>query len=223
MTSLASFYSQQLTRDLEWREAELAVMRKQLYQTSAGSLSETVMLRASTAMIYAHYEGFCKFGLESYIDALEKLKLKRKDVVWPLAALSLGTLRRDVSQLDDLRQFYERLVNGFNSAMEGEAKYERPPQIANLWPDLLSKWLVKLNLSRSAVDGQSAVLELLVDNRNKIAHGKKLTVASRTDLDKYWHAATLAMHEVAVGIVDALEAKAYRRSGAASTALAHAI
>jgi hypothetical protein len=223
MATFASFYAKQLTDDLLWREAELATMRKQLYLTNVGSLQETVLLRASTAMVYAHYEGFCKFALELYIDALERLKLKRRQLVWPLAALSLGDLRKVASEQNDVRAFYEELLGKFNIAMDDEARYERPHQIANLWPDLLMRWLTKLNLGQRTVGEQKTLLESLVSNRNQIAHGKKLTIASRDELDKYSHAATLAMHEVAVGIVDALDRKAYLTSGANETVLNHSM
>lgn len=223
MTTFASIFTKQLSDDLDWREAELAVMRKQLFLSKPASIQETVLLRASTAMMYAHYEGFCKFALGVYIDALENRHLKRKQLTWPLAALSLGELRKQASNQEDIRDFYESILGGFNAALEGEAKYERPAQIANLWPDLLVKWLTKLDLARAMVSSNKTVLESLVNNRNQIAHGQKLIIASRDQLDKYAHAATLAMHEVAVGIVEALELETYLRVGPSHTILEHAI
>src|SRR5690606_34874829 len=85
MANLAEFLSHQLTEDLKWREEELAVMRKQLYLAKEGGLQERVLLRAGVAMLYAHYEGYCKFAIELYLDSLRKLKLPRKEFVWKLA------------------------------------------------------------------------------------------------------------------------------------------
>jgi hypothetical protein len=221
MATLAEFYSHELTTDLRWREAEIAIMRKSLYGTAIGSVQESAVLRACVAMVYAHYEGFCKFALNSYIDALEKIALKRKELSWPLAAYSMAKLRKKVSQIGDTRLFFDELVAKFNLSLEDVAEYDRPPQIANLWPDLLIEWLSKLDLDRSSVSSHAAMLELLVNNRNKIAHGQKLLIANRAEFDKYQHAATVAMHEVAVGIVQALDSKSYARIGTAQLVLNH--
>ena len=104
-----------------------------------------------------------------------------------------------------------------------KATYEKPEQVANLWPDLLVKWLKRLGLESTNVQSASIRLESLVNSRNQIAHGKKLTVASRDELEKHAQAATLAMHEVAIGITEALEGKAYARRSHVMTIHTHAI
>ena len=135
MTSLSQIVSKELTDDLEWREAEMAVVRKQLYLSQPNSLLERALLRSSLAMVYAHYEGFCKFALEVYIDALEKLKLKRTDLIWTLAAFSLRKYHSDLRVHSDSNKFFTDLLVNLNSTLNEDASYERPAQIANLWPD----------------------------------------------------------------------------------------
>lgn len=223
MKSLADLITEELSEDLRWREQELALMRKQLVTSATGSLQEKVFLRANLAMIYAHYEGFCKFALEIYLDALDRLKLKRKDLKWPLATYSLGKLHKELLAEKDKTSFFSHMLNEFDRHLDEVAEYERPGQIANLWPDLLEKWLVRLNLGADYVSRERTLLESLVNSRNQIAHGKKLMVSSRSELDKYANAATLAMHEVAIGIADSLETKAYLRYSKVNTILGHAV
>lgn len=223
MSSFAEFYSKQIEADLDWREKELAVLRKQLLQTSVGSPQEVAFLRTNLAMIYAHYEGFCKFALGIYIDALEKLPLTRVELRWPIAAQSLRDFHTELKAIADPEEFFTKLLTDLEGQLKGKPTFERPENIANLWPDLLIKWLTRLGLDTRNVEAEKQRLETLVDTRNQIAHGKKLPVSNRAELNKHAQAATLAMHEVAVGVTEALEKKLYRRSSTVMTIIGHAL
>lgn len=223
MSQLSDFCVKQIEADLDWREKELAILRKQLIHTVVGSPQERTFLRTNLAMIYAHYEGFCKFALGVYIDALEQLALKRVDLKWPLAAQSLKKLHVEMRSIAEPGEFFTKLLTGIDLHLNQKAEYERPDNIANLWPDLLMRWQTNLGLQCSAVLSEKARLDTLVTSRNQIAHGKNLTVANRAELDKHSHAATLAMHEVAIGISDALEKKLYHRASQVMTILPHAV
>jgi len=52
----------ELEQDLNWREAELASLKVLVAEATAGTVSHQALLRALWAMLYAHYEGFCKFS-----------------------------------------------------------------------------------------------------------------------------------------------------------------
>lgn len=223
MASLAEYLSSELTKDLKWREEEMAVMRKQLYLSTQGGMQERVLLRASLAMIYAHYEGYCKFAIEIYLDALHKLKLPRKDFVWKLASYSLREFHEELQQASSANEFFTDFLFKFNEKLDEEATFNDVPKTSNLWPEILIRWLDELDLQSDCVKDEETRLESLVRNRNQIAHGKKLVVKDRVELDKYANAALIAMHEVAVGVVGALELKSYKASGSASTLLNHAV
>jgi hypothetical protein len=223
MTTFAEFYSSQIETDLEWREKELAVLRKQLLHTDVGSPQEVTFLRTNLAMIYAHYEGFCKFALGIYIDALEKIGLTRAELRWVIAAQSLQAFQSELKGISDPDEFFTKLLSEFESHLNAKATYVKPENIANLWPDLLVKWLKRLGLQSTTVQSEKQRLDSLVNTRNQIAHGKKLPIANRAELEKYAEAATLAMHEVAVGVTDALEKKLYKRAGTVMTIFGHAV
>ena len=74
-----SNWSQQLEDDLKWREAELASLKEQVVISSKHSVRYQALLRAMLALLYAHYEGFCKFAWELYLDELQNSRIKRKD------------------------------------------------------------------------------------------------------------------------------------------------
>lgn len=211
MAAIATLVSAQLTKDLKWREAELAIMRKSLYQASVGSPQEGVLLRANLAMLYAHYEGFCKYALELYIDSVDRLKLRRGDLCWPLLTYSLAAFQSTLNGEVERKSFFARILGEFNGLLDAVATYERPGQISNLWPDLLLEWLGKLGLDNREVVEQQALLHSLVFNRNQIAHGQKVMVESREHFEKFYRAATSAMHCVAIGMVDSFDKAAYKR------------
>lgn len=223
MSSFSEFYAKQIESDLSWRERELAVLRKQLLATTVGSPQEVTFLRTNLAMIYAHYEGFCKFALGVYIDALGKLGLRRVDLKWPIAAQSLREFQTELKGISDPGEYFTKLLSELDFQLNAIATYDRPESIANLWPDLLASWLTRLGLDSTNVRSEKVRLESLVNTRNNVAHGKNLTIANRAELERHAQAATLAMHEVAIGITEALEGKLYARSASVMTIVGHAI
>jgi len=223
MNNFAKFHIGQIESDLSWREQEMAILRKQLLQTTPGSVQEVTLLRANLAMIYAHYEGFCKFSLGVYIDALDKLSLRRIDLNWSIAAQSLTKFRDDLDKIKDSGDYFKKLFMELEAAFNEKAVFDRPDNIANLWPDLLISWQNRLGLGTQTIQSEQTKLATLVRTRNDIAHGKKLKVSNRAELDSYANAAVLAMHEVAIEIADALENKLYLRHAKVMTIFPHAI
>lgn len=211
MTKLSLMISNELTDDLKWRENELAIMHKQLILSTPKSLQEQTLLRANLTMIYAHYEGFCKFALTVYINTLDNLRLKRKDLNWTIATFSLVDFHKNLLTEKNQTAFFTRFMKEINGHLEEVAEYQRPYKISNLWPDTLLNWLSFLSLDTSSISEERILLESLVKNRNEIAHGKRLTISTRSELEKYKNSAMLAMHQVAIGIVEALEQESYKR------------
>lgn len=218
MSAFIAYHLQQIQSDLDWREAELALLRKQL-ALSKGRGVEVALLRANMAMIYAHYEGFCKFALGIYIDALEKIALKRGQLKWAIAASSLRNFHQELKGISDPGEFFTKIFLELEDKLAEKASFPRPDHIANLWPNLLLEWLARLGLDRGEIEVHRARLESLVSNRNQIAHGKRLIVKDLKELDQYGEAASLAMHGVFLGITNALEKRLYLR-GAAELAFA---
>lgn len=222
MGAFSDFYVTQIEDDLNWREKELSILRRHLYQTTVGDVQDKALLRANLAMIYAHYEGFCKFAITVYIDALNKRKLKRGQLRWPIAVHSMKKFFNSLKAESRRDLFFSRFLLEFDSQLEEIAECENIAETSNLWPNLLEEWLVRLGLSTTNVQAQNNYLHSLVNARNKIAHGRELYVADRTTLDTYAEAARLAMHEVAVEIADALEKQGYQQFSQVYSIVGHA-
>jgi hypothetical protein len=62
----------EITRDLDWREAELATIKRLVKQTNITVKQREVLLRAAWALLYAHYEGFAKFCPTVFYDEVSR-------------------------------------------------------------------------------------------------------------------------------------------------------
>lgn len=200
----------QLEQDLNWREAELGTLKVLAAAADPGSTRQISLLRALWALLYAHYEGFCKYAWDTYLDHLQAAGAIRADCVPAIARFSLAqqfrTLRGDLSA-DALWQF---CTSRFQSMMAEPLAFDaRLETQSNLWPDLCRKNLAAVSLPHVALDRQHTRLSALVTRRNEIAHGKRIVIQSVQEYQQYENAAFDVMYELAQSIVDCLDNRTY--------------
>lgn len=203
----------QLEEDLDWRLTELAILKKQAVLASKDSDRYRALLRALWAMLYAHYEGFCKFAWDLYLDELQKAGVKRKDCKDEIAKLSLQkqfkNLKGDLSP-ESLWNFGQ---TGFRTMLEDNLDFQVKLETqSNLYPQLFKENSLKVCLSCTLVDQYEIELRGLVRRRNEIAHGQKMIIKDLNEYKKYEDAAIEVMHELAIAIVDCLDKKLYLKS-----------
>lgn len=85
-----SNWAKEIEDELDWRWSELASIKVQIVKADKASVRYEALLRALIVLLYAHYEGFCKFSWDLYLDSLEKQRLKRKDCDDRIVRLSLN-------------------------------------------------------------------------------------------------------------------------------------
>ena len=203
----------QLDEDLDWRLTELAILKKQAVLASKDSDRYTALLRALWAMLYAHYEGFCKFAWDLYLDELQKAGVKRKDCKDEIAKLSLQkqfkTLKKDLTP-ESLWNFGQ---TDFRTMLEDNLDFQVKLETqSNLHPDIFKENSLKVCLTCTLVDQYKIELKGLVSRRNEIAHGQKMIIKDLNEYKKYEDAAIEVMHELAISIVDCLDKKLYLKS-----------
>lgn len=208
-----SNWLKELEDDLNWREAELVILKQQALLASKDSDRYTALLRALWAMLYAHYEGFCKFAWDLYLDELQKAGVKRKDCKDEIAKLSLQkqfkSLKGDLSP-ESLWSFGQA---GFRTMLEENLDFQFKLETqSNLHPDIFKENSLKICLSCTLVDQYEIELKGLVSRRNEIAHGQKMIIKDLNEYKKYEDAAIEVMHELAVSIVDCLDKKLYLKN-----------
>ncbi len=211
--------SDQIEQDLRWREAELASLKVLVVESDRGSVREATLLRAIWALLYAHYEGFFKFAWDLYLDHLENSRIPRNLCRREIAELSLtkefNRLRGNLSSSSLWTFCQEELPQLLTNTASFEIKLDTR---SNLWPQVIRENSAQAGLRCATVESNDAKLKALVRRRNEIAHGQKMIVRNLGEYQDYEDIALVAMHELAVEVLQAIETKNYLNSAIQSQA-----
>jgi len=168
-----------LDAEFSWRLKEIASLKIAVRQASY--LSESTVIRASIALLYAHWEGFVKNAATGYLNfvdcqGLRYAELKNCFVVLGLKK-SINILvesRRShasINALDFVRaQLNERASLKFESAINTED---------NLNSAVLENILLAMGFDPTFYESKANLIDKsLLKRRNSIAHGEFLDVAA---------------------------------------------
>lgn len=165
-----------ISHDLDWREREIAAMRILLTSPGITPGQRLAMLRAAWAMLYAHYEGFCKNTLTAYYDAIAESGIACGELPKSTKLFALASCLRRMKNMPD-----EDLLDGiFNFQPTHLSVAPQFPDVdtqSNLWPNVLVELLEAADLCAGKVKEHNQKLTTLVSRRNKIAHGENNIIA----------------------------------------------
>jgi hypothetical protein len=205
-------WADQIEKDLAWREAEMGALKLLLASAPAGSDRHRALMRACCTMLYAHYEGFCKFCWTLMLDSIQGQVLSRQDLVDPLARRSMAAVFREVRGDTSDSNLWNFATTTFSGLLKERAAFaDEIDTESNLWPAVAKRINVSIGIQCPVFEAHDAELRQLVGRRNEIAHGEKLEMADLAQLQRFEHAAVMAMHDVAVAVVDCLDKRAYVR------------
>jgi hypothetical protein len=205
-----SAWADEVEDDLKWREAELAALKKICLGTEPRSDARNAMLRALSALLYAHYEGFYKFCWDYLFDFIEKESLRKSAVNRSFFLLSSSKSVKDFCAeknynfIFDVASFMRKLMS------EDVVFPARLETKSNLWPNVAKDNNKKIGFNCSGLDEHCTKLKLIVSRRNDIAHGKKLVIKDVSDYQPYEDVALSVMHEVGLCLIDCIEGRSYR-------------
>lgn len=203
-------WAKEIENDLDWRWSELASIKIQIVKADKGSVKYEALLRALVVLLYAHYEGFCKFSWDLYLDTLEKQRLKRKDCDDRIVRLSLNKKFKELKSDLSPQGVWDFFTTHFPLLMDDHLEFKvRLETQSNLWPNLLKANSQEVGLSCAMADYHESLLKALVRRRNNIAHGRRELIRDLDEYEKYENAAFDAMYELGLSVVDCLEGKAY--------------
>ena len=205
-------WDKKLEQDLEWREAELIALKLQTIEADEDTIRYKALLRALWAMLYAHYEGFCKFALDTYLDALTELQPHRIDCKDQIAALSMRNqfrdLRGDLSN-ENCASFIHDFFTILNQPVEFDFEFATQ---SNFHPRALLKNYQYVCLPSDPVEDNRHRLAALVSRRNDIAHGRNVPVEDFKEYEEVEEAALTVICGLAIAIIEALEQKQYLKA-----------
>lgn len=221
----------QIEQDREWREAEMRSLLNDLARRE-GQDAQDEFRRPLVALQYAHYEGFTKFALQHYVNAVNSKVLSCSEATPQLVALAfakvfrelrnpdpkgklfkgalpadtpLHKFAREVHFLTEMNEVFSRVLRIEEDAVDTES---------NLTPAVLRKNLFRLGLSMAFVDEIEGELNRLVGVRNEISHGdsRMRRGVSEVDYIKFSNACKKAMDDVDAQIRQAYRSSHYLRA-----------
>jgi len=203
-----------LEKDLQWREAELASLKRLAINATSNSVTHQSLLRALWALLYAHYEGFTKFAWDTLLDHIQGEKLTKAQLHEQFALLAL---EEDFSKLRsglDARSIWQFFHNELPAALSAEVEFPekfRPTTKSNLWPEVFELQITRLGIHCDELHKSWARIKTLVSRRNEIAHGKSMTIASVAEYNAYETPTLCLMHELAIKAIETIDLKQYRQ------------
>lgn len=163
-----------IREDYTWRRHELQFFDQQL--TSASAIASRSLLRASVALLYAHWEGFVKTACHYYLCYVASLKLPVDMLSPEMAALSLRSVIQQGADTASAKLHIE-MVTEFREGATARAKIPTSRDAihtkSNLSFAVLHNILTSVGIDPTKYEYAADLINLqLVDYRNRIAHGQ---------------------------------------------------
>lgn len=210
-----------------WRYDEIRFFQNQSTVISLDKQDQ--FRRVLVLLLYAHFEGFCKFILTLYVTNVNAINIKCGEANHAIAAASLSDLFKALRNPEKKCPEFQKVLPDetelhqfarHREFVEQSAKFEdRPVRIpenvvdteSNLKPVVLRKNLYRLGFSHEQLKHVEGDINRLLNYRNKIAHGES---TSGIGLEEYLvlrSAAFRIMDEVKRLVLEALQNKHYLR------------
>lgn len=191
-----------ISSDLDWRESEIASLKILLSRSDLGPIQKQTLLRAAWAMLYAHYEGYVKFCFTIFFEEIEKRSIRCSDLPSSTQSFALRSAIKEIRTLP-LEDCIIKILSFKEDFIEAAAKFPEIETNANLWPDLLVKFMNLADLDPAVVLYHKRKLDTLVARRNGIAHGEQ-DIIKETE---YYFGFEAAVYEVFYDLAFQLEHK----------------
>jgi hypothetical protein len=182
-------FTAEIEAEITWREDEMQMLSKALLiqpDPVHDRLRKTMIV-----MMYSHLEGFTKFALLHYLAAVNKRNLPLEEASYCIAAAAASALFKDLRDPNRKSEHFRSSLPDDTSlhrfARDRHFIDEYDKHIAkssisisdavidmdsNLKPEVLSKNLFRLGLPFQLSKSIQGNLTILLNHRNKIAHGE---------------------------------------------------
>jgi hypothetical protein len=218
----------ELEAERAWRSDEIRKFQN-LGETISDPAEKDQYRRALVLVLYAHFEGYCKFTLSLYASVINSIGVLCDQADAALAAASLNELFRDLrnankksdlfrhSAPDDSKlhafareqEFVQRSAEFLRRAVEIPDR--AIDMESNLTPTVLSKNLFRLGFRHDTFAQYSSDIRKLLELRNRIGHGEMRSGVTQHKYDELRGSVDKVMSGVTVTVMRALEDKDYLR------------
>ncbi len=202
---------QVLDEELAWRKKELVIVKSLVTARSSKEVIDC-HIRAGITLLYAHWEGFIKVAGTAYLTYVASQRLTYLELTDNFVALSAKKILNEASDsskvsahLTMTRFFISGLKDRCTLPTEIETK-------SNLSSEVLKEIVFSLGFDYYDYEINAKIIdEVLLKNRNFVAHGKYLIMDVREFIDL--HSAVVALIDLfANQVSNAAAMEAYRRT-----------
>lgn len=178
--------SDSLSEEIIWRKKELTALRLMVENKALPIDRRAVLLRGSVALLYAHWEGFIKAAGRAYLEFVHFQRRPYNELARNFVALGIrGKLGKAIGAAKvrahlDVVDFF---LDHFNDRSSIPYKEGIDAQ-SNLSSRVLRNIVETLGLDYAEFETKEKLLDdLLLWQRNTIAHGEYLTTTVEAYLD----------------------------------------
>ena len=193
----------QIERDLDWREAELAVLRVILTNRDVTKLQKDVLFRGAWALLYAHYEGFCKFALTVYYDEIKRSGHSLSKFANSIQCFALDKECKKLKNLPT-QEFIPALLLFEQTHLNSSYEFPDVETDSNLWPSKLAELVYNAELRLPSLTTYERTIKTLVGRRNEIAHGEQSSIKDFEYYRQHEDAVKTILYDLAFAIDDKL-------------------
>ncbi|PAD85423.1 hypothetical protein CHH55_23450 [Niallia circulans] len=178
-----------IDKNLSYRKQELTILKTEISNSRGKKLN--TLLRAGTLLLYSHWEGFIKESSKEYLRFLNKQKLLCSDMKDNFIVTSLKGNIIDASQSKKTTKHYElfnKIVNGSSVNFKVNVDSAEKPIIethSNLKWEFFEEILFIVGLDTFDQTNHQIIDSVLLDRRNKIAHGERIQLVKFLDSEEH--------------------------------------
>jgi hypothetical protein len=221
--------SAQLESELAWRQDEI-----RFFQNRGTVLpkpdEQDQYRRAVVLVLYAHFEGFCKFAFDLYRTAINGEQVACGEASPAIAAAGWAKLFKELRDPNTKCSEFKHTLPDDGKLhrfardrefMERSAEFNRLPVTipddfvdteSNLKPVVLRKILYRLGLPHDQFSQHDGKIDRLLRVRNKIGHGESRSGVTSTDYEELRTIVFQIMEDVKRQVVESLGQGHFRRS-----------
>lgn len=200
-----------LDEEFSWRLKEIADLKGAARRP--GPLAESTVVRAGTALAYAHWEGFVKAAFMAYIDYVSNTRTPNCDLITSFAVLSLNSKLRAVSETksaETLAVAFEFIRDQMNQRAQLKGS-EAISTESNLSSTVLKQILGTVGMDAAKYETRFTFIDhTLLRNRHAVAHGE-IIFLDRFGWDTIANETIALLRWIKSDIENAVTTEAFRR------------
>lgn len=172
-----------LAAEMSWRRKELHDL-KTIVLDNAKSRRRDMCIRAAVPLLYAHWEGFVKRTGTDYLEFVARQRIRHGRLPPNFLAMAMRAILHNATASTKVQLSIDA-IDFFRSKMGDKSKITWQGAVntrANLKSPVFREIVTSLGLDYSAFATREKLIdEMLLNTRNKIAHGQYLLV----DVEQY--------------------------------------